>query len=312
MRTLMYSLIASLTLGLGAHAYADGAIAHVEQRGDGPVEMILIPGSPCDWRVWDEFMTRNSDNYSMRAFTLAGFSGTAPLPTPAANDVSKTPWLDAAVADIAAYIKEHELDDVVVVGHSLGGHLALRLGLEHPDVVSRIVDIDGVPESNLFGDDISHEERIQRIELELEPALRGFDSQRAVAMQEQAARAMVTSEERGEELAEMYVSTDTPIAMEYLIQGLKSNIAHELQTIGVPTLVIVAVGQAGADENARSQIRAQWAAWAGDADAITIRNFEASRHFVMDDQPEELDETIAAFLSGEMDSDTEEPSEPRQ
>jgi hypothetical protein len=31
----------------------------------------------------------------------------------------------------------------------------------------------------------------------------------------------------------------------------------------------------------------------------------------MDDQPEELDETIAAFLSGEMDSDTEEPSEPR-
>ena len=32
-----------------------------------------------------------------------------------------------------------------VVGHSLGGHLALRLGVEHPEVVSKIIDIDGVP-----------------------------------------------------------------------------------------------------------------------------------------------------------------------
>lgn len=299
MRTLFAAvLVAAVSLSASRAGAAD-AIAHVEKRGDGPITMILIPGSPCDWRVWDEFMTRNSERYTMHAVTLAGFSGTEPLPMPDENTTSPTPWFDTIVDDLAAYIKNNDMQGCVVVGHSLGGHLALRLGVEHPDVVSKIVDVDGVPAANFGGDSLTPEMRIAYIESQLAPQLRNMEEQKAIAMQEEAARQMVTDAERGEELAGMFVSTDYAVAIEYLLQGLKSDIAADLKNLKAPTLAIVAVGQAGTNDEARSQVRAQWVKWTQGAGAITLKYYEDSKHFVMDDQPEKLDKDIAAFLGAE-------------
>ncbi|NDG63958.1 MAG: hypothetical protein EBY29_10920 [Planctomycetes bacterium] len=36
-------------------------LAHVEERGTGPITMILIPGLSCDWRIYDAFMRRGLD-----------------------------------------------------------------------------------------------------------------------------------------------------------------------------------------------------------------------------------------------------------
>ena len=138
--------------------------------------------------------------------------------------------------------------------------------------------------------------RIAFVESQLAPQLRNMDEQQATAMQEQAARAMVTDPERGEELAGMFVSTEFDVAIEYLLQGLKSDMASKLKNLKSPTLVIVAVGQAGTDDDARSQVRTQWEKWTIGAEAITLKYYEDSKHFVMDDQPEKLDKEIAKFL----------------
>ncbi len=299
MRTFFALITAAILFGSTSHANAANAIAHVESRGDGPINMILIPGSPCDWRVWDDFMTRNKDQYTMHALTLAGFSGTDPLPMPDETTTSPTPWFDAAVVAIATYITEHDLQGAVIVGHSLGGHIALRFGVEYPNLASAIIDIDGVPSSNFGGPDLSPEMRIAFVDSQLAPQLRGMGEQEAVAMQEQAARAMVTDPERGEELAGMFIETKYAIAIEYLIQGLKSNITEGLKAMEPRTLVIVAVGQAGDNNDARTQIRAQWVEWTNGAEAVTVNYFADSKHFVMDDQPEKLDTVIAEFLKSE-------------
>ncbi len=289
-RTLFISVLA---LTFATTALGVDAIAHVEQRGSGPISMVLIPGSPSDWRVWDTFMDRNSDRYTMYALTLAGFSGTEPLPEP--DGSSPTQWMDASVAAIASFIEEHELKDVVVVGHSLGGHLALRLAIEHPDAAAKIIDVDGVPVANL-GQGLAPEERAAFVSIAIEPQLKQLSEQQATAMLEGSAHAMVTSESRGDELAAMFNLTDYKVAIEYLLEGIRSDVSGQLKEITTPTLIIAAIGQAGADEGPRDELRALWAGWAADIDAIEVVQFDDSMHFVMDDQPEKLDKAIAAFL----------------
>src|SRR5262249_21337993 len=104
-------------------------IAHVEKRGSGPINMVLIPGMSCDWTVFDKFMDRNSVRYTMWAVTLPGFGGTPAPPTPAENQVGA--WLDNADAAVWKVIQDQKIAKPVIVGHSLGGFLALRLGTEH-------------------------------------------------------------------------------------------------------------------------------------------------------------------------------------
>ena len=287
-------------------AFAADAIAHVEKRGEGPISMILIPGSPCDWRVWEEFMERNEERYTMYAFTLAGFSGTEPLPMPEETDASPTPWFDAAVEAVAEFIQEEELEDVIVVGHSLGGHIALRLALEHPNAAAKIIDIDGVPSSEFGGADLTPQERAAEVEAKLGPQFRNMSDDQAAGMLEQTARLTVTDRQRADELTEMFLSTKTPVAVEYLIQGLKSDISDQLKNITTPTLVIAATGQGGADAAARADIREYWEKWLDGAEAFTLLTFDDSRHFVMDDQPQKLDEAIAEFVAPKEPADKTE------
>ena len=47
--------------------------------------------------------------------------------------------------DVAAFIERHDLSPATVVGHSLGGKVAMRLALTRPDLVGRLVVVDVAP-----------------------------------------------------------------------------------------------------------------------------------------------------------------------
>lgn len=53
--------------------------------------------------------------------------------------------LDNQTDIIAAWVREHLQEPVVVVGHSLGGKLAMRLALRHPELVSKLMVVDISP-----------------------------------------------------------------------------------------------------------------------------------------------------------------------
>ena len=101
-------------------------ITLVTTKGTGPINLVLIPGLACDASVWDEFMTRNADKYTMYAVTLPGFGGSDP-PAKAPQGIYGT-WLENAVTAVHRVIQEKKIANPVIMGHSMGGHLALRLG----------------------------------------------------------------------------------------------------------------------------------------------------------------------------------------
>ena len=85
--------------------------------------MILIPGLMSSGDTWKSTVARYQDRFRCHVLTLAGFAGVPPI---------KDPLLATVRRELVAYIRAQRLDRPVIVGHSLGGTLALAIAAEHP------------------------------------------------------------------------------------------------------------------------------------------------------------------------------------
>lgn len=48
----------------------------------------------------------------------------------------------ALVDDLFEFIDEHEIEDAIVLGHSMGGKVAMRFALENPDYLNKLIVVD--------------------------------------------------------------------------------------------------------------------------------------------------------------------------
>ncbi|EAR13182.1 alpha/beta superfamily hydrolase [Polaribacter irgensii 23-P] len=51
----------------------------------------------------------------------------------------------ALAADLYAYIKHHQLDKVLLIGHSMGGKTAMLFAVTYPELVSKLIVVDIAP-----------------------------------------------------------------------------------------------------------------------------------------------------------------------
>lgn len=117
------SLFAVLTTLLGGRAFA-------ERFGTGPTEVVALHG----WGRSRADFAATLQGYDALALDLPGF-GAAPAPG--------TGWTTSEYAGWTAEIVG-ELDRPVIVGHSFGGRVAVKLAAARPELVRGVV-LTGVP-----------------------------------------------------------------------------------------------------------------------------------------------------------------------
>lgn len=98
--------------------------------------MILIPGFASSGDTWSTTVARYRDRFACHVLTLAGFAGVPPI---------DQPLLASVRTELAEYIRTQHLTRPIIVGHSLGGTLALAIAADHPDLVGPIVIVDSLP-----------------------------------------------------------------------------------------------------------------------------------------------------------------------
>jgi pimeloyl-ACP methyl ester carboxylesterase len=108
---------------------------HVDVVGRGR-PMILIPGLSSSPDTWTMTVARYRDRYECHVLTLAGFVGQPPI---------AEPLMAAVRRDLAEYVRDKHLDHPVIIGHSLGGTLAMEIAIDHPELVGPVVVVDMVP-----------------------------------------------------------------------------------------------------------------------------------------------------------------------
>ncbi len=299
---------AVLVVVLTAPAVFAGAtpLAHVETVGSGEAQLILIPGWMCDWTVWDEFMRRNSEHYTMHAVTLPGFVGAAP-PVDAPNEdemdaFDETPWINNAVESIAALIVEEGIENPIVIGHSLGGQIAMRLAIERPELVGMVVTVDGMPAVPLkYETDIEGgADRAALIENAYEPWLRAMSADAWKEKFDQAVSNLVETASHREQLHRMFDNTEREPSVRYLVEALKTDITPEIEQIKAPLLAIAAIEDyPEAPAEFEESICATWQEQLSMVPDAQIVFFEHAKHFFFLTQTEAFDKAIARFVAGE-------------
>jgi len=106
------------------------------KTGKGKQSIIFIPGFASSGEVWNETKTAFEKDFTCYTLTMAGFAGVKPQPNPSFEN-----WK----AGIANYIKDNKIEKPILVGHSMGGGLALAIASDYPDLIGKIVVVDALP-----------------------------------------------------------------------------------------------------------------------------------------------------------------------
>src|SRR3569623_363961 len=139
---LLLALATPVLLGPATPVAAAAAFAPtrfaVEVIGSGP-DVILIPGLTASKNVWRPAVAA-VPGYRYHIIQVAGFAG-----APARGNEQGA--VVAPLADeIARYIAANRLDHPAVVGHSMGGTLALMIAARYPARVGKVMVVDMLPQ----------------------------------------------------------------------------------------------------------------------------------------------------------------------
>ncbi|MEJ7646037.1 MAG: alpha/beta hydrolase [Chryseolinea sp.] len=106
------------------------SILFSRQRGKGKA-LIFIHGFPMHQAIWDDFGEKFIEKYTVISIDLPGFGKSQALP----ENFS----LDDVADEVIAFVLAHKLSDSVLVGHSLGGYVALYVLEKRPDLFSKLI-----------------------------------------------------------------------------------------------------------------------------------------------------------------------------
>lgn len=120
---------------------AGGAELRVRHGGKGPA-VLLLHGHPRTHTTWYRVAPPLSRDYTVVCPDLRGYGQSSKPPDgPGHGNYSKR----AMAADCLALMRSLGHERFAVVGHDRGGYVALRLALDHPGAVTRLVFLGLVP-----------------------------------------------------------------------------------------------------------------------------------------------------------------------
>jgi pimeloyl-ACP methyl ester carboxylesterase len=258
---------------------------HVEITGKGK-PMILIPGLASSGATWNTTVAHYKDRYECHVLTLAGFAGQPRIDAPLLETVRK---------DLAAYIRDKKMDHPVIVGHSLGGFLALWLAEQEPSLVGPLVIVDSLPFLAAVMNPAATAESAKAQAGQMRKMYSGPPNEESDKRTETAIKAMATRPEDVEMIVGWSHKSDRVAMGDAVYEMMTTDLRADLDKITSPTLVIgtwIAYKQYATREQVEQNFRAQYARL-GHYDFVLE---DTARHFVMLDDPDGFFQAVDRFL----------------
>lgn len=260
----------------------------VQTQGSG-TDVILIPGLASSRDVWADLASGLGNSHRIHLVELAGFASTAAVSDPEGKIIAP------AAKAIAEYIRTQHIKAPAIVGHSLGGEIALMLGARYPDQVGRLMIVDALPFYTLTIDpDATSETAAQRAAATRDWLLAQSPAQRAEFQQASVARLTKTEAARPA-LVAAGLASDRKTVADTVYELMITDLRPELGRISAPVEVVYAwdplfgVSAASIDAMYRQAYTS--------ARDVHFTRIDNSFHFVMLDQPERFASAVASFLN---------------
>lgn len=263
-----------------------GAISAEEYGGKGK-EIILIPGLGGGAWSWTNMLRRFSPDHRIYALTLAEFDGRAPV---------AAPMIDKVVADIARFIEARRVDRPILIGHSLGAFIALRLGVEHAKLIGGLVTLDGYPVFPPLAEMNLEDRRAAASRLSQQFKV-GRDVKKFREVMREFLAARMNDPTLAANIAERAARSDPDATARYVVEMLSADIRPALDRLEAPLLALVAVNsyKNGLSE---PEIVRFYSGLFAKAPRVAMMLVRDARHFLAEDQPEVVGAAIEGFLAG--------------
>lgn len=255
---------------------------HVEVKGRGE-PLLLIPGYASSGAVWDALVARYQDRYELHVLTLPGFAG-----VPATDGPPLTVARDA----VAAYVRAKGLRQPALVGHSLGGVLALWLAQTEPGLVGPVVVVDALPFlPAAFDPAITPEQARARADA-MRAQYQQQPADQRLRFHRQSLQRMVTAPEHLETAMGWVARSDPRTLADAMAELMTTDLRPGLARTRAPVLVIGTWVAYGDRARTEATFQAQYATLPG----VRLVLSDTARHFVMWDDPQGLFRELDAFL----------------
>lgn len=265
---------------------------HFERHGGHGRAVILIPGLEGGPWVWKDTIAQLEKDHVVYAVTLAGFDG---QPAP----VRATGLLDQADAALLQLIVQQHLDKPVLVGHSLGGTLALRFAGEHAAMLDGVVAVDGLP---IFPgmerlDAAQRQAMAERMRVPMAAMTPAQFQAAALGYMQQVG---VIDPKLAAQYAPMNARSDVAASAQYMAEDMAADGRPLLKQAKLP---ILEISPYYAPDFAKpplvmseAQKSAYYQSLLANAPNARVVSIAPSRHFVMLDQPAKFQQALADFL----------------
>ena len=255
---------------------------HVRVSGRGTQPMVFAHGFGCDQNMWRFVAPAFEDDYRVVLFDYVG-SGKGNV---SAYDPARYATLDGYAQDILDVIHALDLRDVILVGHSVSGMVAVLAANREPERFERLILIGPSPR---YVNDPPYVGGFERGDIEgllemMEHNYIGWATFLAPAIIKNADRP-----ELGAELTESFCSTDPVVARRFAEATFLSDNRDDLQRVTVPSLILQCSDDMVAPLEVGDYVHRHMP-------GSTLRVMKATGHCPHMSHPEETIELMRAYL----------------
>ncbi|MFZ5656177.1 MAG: alpha/beta fold hydrolase [Pseudomonadota bacterium] len=289
-------LYRSAILALVVASAAGIADAAPERHRDLTIEVVgrgrpvlMIPGLDSAAETWRETCAALQPEVQCHLVQLPGFAG-----APAARHAEFLPAMREQLVD---YVRARKLDRPAIVGHSLGGMLALQVSIAAPDAVGPLVIVDSLPFFAAAMNPAATPENVRPMAEGMRAQMLAADAATYQKGAEAASRGMTRDAARAETVKAWGRASDRATTAQAMYELMTTDLRPQLPQVKSPTLVLGAwaayAPMGSTKESTASIFRSQYAK----LDGMRLEMSEGGYHFLMWDDPTWVQANIRDFLA---------------
>jgi len=244
----------------------DGSAYH---GGRGELDIILIHGLGGAAEIWEPVIPFLKGTFNVWTFELTGHGRTQPV---------INPGIDTEVERLREFMSRESISYPVLVGHGVGGMIALRFALDYPANLSRLIVIDSAPRQ------MASDEQKQAIS---EAILADYDRFVASRYLDMSPKEDVT-----EQILDLALRTDSASFVSLLMSGFDFDVTDELKGLSVPLLVVGSELMFPAPETIQDVLNQ---VGYGKARSLSFKRIGQTGHYVMLERPVNTASVLLAF-----------------
>lgn len=238
-------------------------------EGRGEFEMVLVHGLGGSKDIWDEMLPYLKGTFKVATFELSGHGETAPI---------VDPTIEKEAVRLETFIKEQGFAYPTIVGHGMGGMIALQYTLDHPVDVHRLILLDAAPTQ------LASKDQKQAVAQSLITDYDYFVAARYSAMS--------PDETVTDMILDSALRTDQRSFISLLMSSFDYDVTQRLRTLPVPLLVVGSELLFPTADTSRGVLRQIGFARAR---ALSFKRMGMTGHYMMLERPVYLASVLMAF-----------------